>query len=341
MRRRLPCALLAVAAAVPLAPATLGGQSRTKAEGQSTKAWSQPRTPDGQPDFQGYWTNATFTPLERPAELAGKEFLTEAEAALYQQQQELRENSQSKDDIHYDNVIWQSESYAKGVSRRRSSLIFEPADGRVPPLTANAQKRAAARAAEARSRGPADAVEYRSLGERCISWGNEGPPMLGATYYNNLQILQSSNAVVIRHELMHGIRVIPLDGRPHVGPNIHLQGGDGRGHWEGNTLVVETTNFTDRTNFRGPPTTARQDIFASRNLRVLERFTRVDADSILYQFTLDDPTTWTRSWSGEILMRKWEGPIYEYACHEGNYGLGFILSAARSQEKPASDQPAK
>jgi hypothetical protein len=341
MRRRLPFALLAVAAVVPLASATAGGQGPPKAGVPSTKAWSQPRTPDGQADLQGYWTNATFTPLERPAELAGKEFLTEAEAALYQQQQELRENSQSKDDIHYDNVIWQSESYAKGVSRRRSSLIFEPADGRVPPLTANAQTRAAARAADARSRGPADAVEYRSLGERCISWGNEGPPMLGATYYNNLQILQSSNAVVIRHELMHGIRVIPLDGRPHVGPNIHLQGGDGRGHWEGNTLVVETTNFTDRTNFRGPPATARQDIFASATLRVLERFTRVDADSILYQFTLDDPATWTRPWSGEILMRKWEGPIYEYACHEGNYGLAFILSAARAQEKPASDQPAK
>jgi hypothetical protein len=341
MRRRPPYALFAIAAVGSLASATVGGQSQAKPEGHPTKAWSQPRTPDGQPDLQGYWTNATFTPLERPAELAGKEFLTEAEAALYQQQQELRENSQSKEDIHYDNVIWQSESYAKGVSRRRSSLVFEPADGRVPPLTANAQKRAAARAAEARSRGPADAVEYRSLGERCISWGNEGPPMLGATYYNNLQILQSSNAVVIRHELMHGIRVIPLDGRPHVGPNIHLQGGDGRGHWEGNTLVVETTNFTDRTNFRGPPATARQDIFASENLRVLERFTRVDADSILYQFTLDDPTTWTRPWTGEILMRKWEGPIYEYACHEGNYGLAFILSAARAQDKPAPDQPAK
>jgi hypothetical protein len=152
MRRRLPYALFAIAAVVSLASATVGGQSRAKTEGQPTKAWSQPRTPDGQPDLQGYWTNATFTPLERPAELAGKEFLTEAEAAHYQQQQELRENSQSKDDIHYDNVIWQSESYAKGVSRRRSSLIFEPADGRVPPLTANAQKRAAARAAEARSR---------------------------------------------------------------------------------------------------------------------------------------------------------------------------------------------
>jgi hypothetical protein len=157
--------------------------------------------------------------------------------------------------------------------------------------------------------------------------------MLGATYYNNLQILQSTNAVVIRHELMHGIRVIPLDGRPHIGPNIRLQGGDGRGRWEGSTLVVETTNFTDRTNFRGPPATARQDIFSSQNLRVVERFTRVDADSILYQFTLDDPSTWTRPWSGEILMRKWEGPIYEYACHEGNYGLAFILSAARAQER--------
>jgi len=182
-------------------------------------------------------------------------------------------------------------------------------------------------------RGPADAAEYRSLGERCISWGNEGPPMLGSTYYNNLQILQTGNTVVIRHELMHGIRVIPVDGGPHAGAKIRQQGGDGRGHWEGNTLVVDTTNFNDRTNFRGPPATARQDIRASRSLHVTERFTRVDADSILYRFTVEDPATWVRPWSGEILMRKWEGPIYEYACHEGNYGLAFILSAARAQDK--------
>jgi hypothetical protein len=127
--------------------------------------------------------------------------------------------------------------------------------------------------------------------------------------------------------------VIPLEGGGHLGAGVRQQGGDARGRWEGQTLVVDTTNFTDRTNFRGPPATARQDIFASRSLHVVERFTRVDADAILYQFTVDDPATWVRPWSGEILMRKWEGPIYEYACHEGNYGLGFILSAARAQER--------
>jgi hypothetical protein len=343
MGRRTLAGLAAVIAVGSLGAIPLGGQGAARTDrvvvqpkpaDLGKRGWTAPRTPDGQPDLQGYWTNATFTPLERPAELAGKEFFaTEAEALAYEKQQVLRENSQSKDDIHYDNVIWQSESYTKGVSRRRTSLIFDPADGKVPPLSPAGQKRVAARAEAARRRGPADAAEYRSLGERCISWGNEGPPMLGASYYNNLQILQSATSVAIRHELMHGIRVIPLDGRPHVGPNIRLQGGDPRGHWEGNTLVVDTTNFTDRNNFRGPPATARQDIAASENLHVIERFTRADADSILYQFTLDDPATWTRPWSGEILIRKWEGPIYEYACHEGNYGLAFILSAARMQEK--------
>ncbi len=323
---RVSVAFVVLAAVVSASPVLVSGQAKPT-------SWTVGRTPDGQPDLQGYWTNATYTPLERPAELAGKEFLTEAEAAAYEKQQQLRENSQAKDDIHYDNVIWQSEHYGKGVSQRRSSLIFEPADGRIPPLTREGQTRATARATAARSRGTADAAEYRSLGERCISWGNEGPPMLGSSYYNNLQILQSDNTVVIRHELMHGIRVIPIDAHPHIGPSIRQQGGDGRGYWEGNTLVVDTANFTDRTNFRGPPATARQDIRASRDLHVIERFTRVDADSILYRFTVEDPTTWVRPWSGEILMRKWDGPIYEYACHEGNYGLAFILSAARAQDK--------
>jgi hypothetical protein len=340
MGRRIFGALAAVGGGLSLVSVPVGGQTN-KSPAAAKREWAPSRTPDGQPDLQGYWTNATFTPLERPPELAGKEFFSsDAEAEEYERRQNLRENSQAKDDIHYDNVIWQSEQYAKVVSRKRTSLIFDPADGKVPPLSPDAQRRAAARAAEARRRGPADAAEYRSLGERCISWGNEGPPMLGATYYNNLQIIQGSNTVAIRHELMHGIRVVPLDGQPHVGSSIRQQGGDSRGRWEGKTLVVETTNFNDRTNFRGPPATARQDIFASASLRVVERFTRVDRDSILYQFTLDDPTTWTRPWSGEILMRKWDGPIYEYACHEGNYGLGFILSAARAQDKAATEDVA-
>jgi hypothetical protein len=315
-------ALTAVSAVMLLAPVVLGQASK----------WTVQRTADGHPDLQGYWTNATFTPLERPAEFAGKEFLTEAEAVAYQKKREAQENAQSKEDIHYDNVLWQSESYAKNVSARRSSLIYDPADGKIPPLTPAAQQRAAAQAEAARSRGPADAAELRSLGERCISWGNEGPPMLGATYYNNLQIFQTGTTAVIRHELMHGARVIPLDGSPHLGPKLRLLHGDSRGRWEGSTLVVDTTNFTDRTPFRGPPATTRADIFSSDRLHVIERFTRVSGDEIAYRFTVDDPATWVRPWSAEIVMRKWEGPIFEYACHEGNYGLGFILSAARAEE---------
>ena len=284
----------------------------------------------------GYWTNATVTPLERPAELAGKEFLTEAEAVTYEEKKRLEENSQAKDDIHYDNVIWQSESYEKGVSRRRTSLIFDPADGKVPSLTTAGRKLVAER-----QRGSTDSAEGRTLGERCISRGNEGPPMLGANYNANLQILQTGGVVAIRHEMIHGTRLIPLDGRAHLGPALRQLGGDSRGRWEGDTLVVDTTNFTGTTNFRAPTSIARQDIFTSKDLHVVERFTRVDANAILYRFTVDDPTMWTRSWSGELLMRKWEGPIFEYACHEGNYGIAFILGAARGQEKKAAAELAR
>jgi hypothetical protein len=324
MRLRIFGVLAAVVAAVSLAQAwTLWA------------SWTPPRTADGHPDLQGYWTNATFTPLERPADLAGKEFLTDAEAAAYEKQRLLQEESQAKDDIHYDNVIWQKENYAKVVSRRRTSLIFDPPDGRVPALTPAAQVRAAARAAAILG-GPSDSAASRSLGERSISWGNEGPPMLGSTYNANLQVMQTARQVVIRHEMVHGVRMIPVDGSPHIGAHLRQLGGDSRGRWEGDTLVVDTTNFTDATPFRGPPATARQDIFTSRDLHVVERFVRTDPNTILYQFTVDDPTTWAKSWSGELLMRKWTGPIFEYACHEGNYGLGFILSAARVQERDAA-----
>ncbi len=311
------CLGLLAAAGAAAGPASRGPSSR--------QAWSR--------DLSGYWTNATYVPLERPAEFAGRPLLTEDEAIRFQRQKELQENSQPKDDIHYDNVLWQSERYRKGTVDRRTSIVDDPADGRIPPLTAAATRRQAEQAEAARRRGPADAAEYRSLGERCISWGNEGPPMLGSTYSAHMQILQTSTEVVIRHELMHGVRVIPVDGTPHVGAHLRLLHGDSRGRWEGDTLVVETTNFTDRTPFRGPPATARQDIFSSDRLRVVERFTRVDADTIRYRFTVDDPGTWVRPWSGEMIMRRWDGPIYEYACHEGNYGLGFILSAARAAER--------
>jgi hypothetical protein len=295
--------------------------------------WTLAHLADGQPDFQGYWTNATYTPLERDRDLGTKEFFTPGEAVAYAKKREQIENSQSKEDIHYDNVIWQQERYGKIVSRSRTSLIYDPPDGRIPELTPAAKALAAARSEYTRTHGPSDEAASRSLGERCISWGNEGPPMLGSTYQANLQLMQTSGKVVIRHEIMNGIRIVPVDGAPHVAKPVRLLHGDSRGRWDGDTLVIDTTNFSDRTPFRGPPATARQDIFTGPNLRVVERLTRVDADTIVYRFTVDDPGTFVKPWSGEMLMRKMDGPLFEYACHEGNYGLANILSAARVEEK--------
>ena len=299
----------------------------------SGKPWTLMHLPDGQPDMQGYWTNGTLTPLERPAEFAGKEFFTPEQAEAYAKRRDAEYNSQPKDNIHYDNVIWQTEKYAKEMSGSRTSLIYDPPDGRIPPLTPAAQLRATARAAAARVQQRTDSAENLTLEERCLSWGQEGPPMLGSTYQANLQFVQAAKSFAIRHELMHVVRTVPLDGAPHLSKNIRQLFGDSRGHWEGDTLVVDTTNFTDETPFRGPRESTRQDIFTSRDLHVIERFTRTSADTIQYRFTVDDPTTFTKPWSAEITMRRIDGPIYEYACHEGNYGLGFVLSAARVQER--------
>ena len=287
------------------------------------------------PDLQGYWTNATFTPLERPAELANKEFFTKAEAAEFDRKRLARENAQSKEDIHYDNALWQTETWGR-VESRRTSIVFDPPNGRLPELSPEGKIQAAAKAEAARRRASADSAQDRSLAERCITWGNEGPPMLGSTYNANMQIVQTPNLLVIAHEIGHANRLIPLDGRPHLSPSIHQLGGDSRGHWEGDTLVVDSTNFTDQTNFRGPPSTARQDIFSDANLHVVERFTLTDPDTITYRFTVTDPTVWTKPWSGELLMKRTKGPIYEYACHEGNYGLANILAGARAAEKSAA-----
>ena len=321
-------------------PAPVAGQA-ANAAARATGTSALARLPDGHPDLQGFWTNATFTPLERSPELGAKEFFTEAEAAAYEKERRLRENSQAKDDLHYDNVIWQGQDHGKAVSNRRTSLIFDPPDGRIPPLTQNGQRLAAARREAARRREAAESVESRNLAERCITWGADGPPMLGSTYNANLQIMQTAESVVIHHEMIHGIRVIPLDGRPHLAAGIRQLTGDSRGHWEGDTLVVDSTNFTDHTNFRAAPANSRQDIFSSRDLHVVERFTATDADSILYRFTVEDPSVWTGPWSGELVLRRIEGPILEYACHEGNYGLTNILAGARVAEKAATEAAAK
>ncbi len=331
-RLRACCNLaIGITVMVAVSPLVKGQSAAAVKNSASTKIL--PRTPDGKPNLQGFWTNSTFTPLERPPELGTKEFFTEAEAAAYEQAKRLADNSQSESDIHYDNRIWQDESYAKIVSNRRTSMIFDPPDGRIPPLTATGQKRALEVAAAARRRNAAESAQDRTLAERCISWGNEGPPMIGSTYNANLQLIQTAAQVVISHEIIHGVRAIPLDGRPHLPAALRLLGGDSRGHWDGDTLVVDSTNFNDQTNFRGPPGNTRQDIFSSPDMHVLERFTMTNPDTIMYRFTVEDPSTWTKPWSGELVMRRFAGPIFEYACHEGNYGLANILAGARLAEQ--------
>jgi len=203
-------------------------------------------------------------------------------------------------------------------------LIVDPPDGRIPALTADAQRRAAARA-DARRDHPADGPEDRSLGERCLLF-NAGPPMLSGPYNNFVQILQSSDYVVILNEMIHDSRIVPLDGRPHLPQGIRRLLGDSRGRWEGNTLVVETTNFSDKTNVRG----------SGEQLRLTERFTRADAKTLLYEFTVDDPGSFVKPWTAVLPMSKTNDQIYEYACHEGNYAMTGILRGARSQEKPIS-----
>ncbi len=334
MSRRFVAFTGAVAAMIAVvwpAPVSMAGQASSAA----AKARTPPTTLDSRRDLQGIWTNATLTPLERPRELAGKEFFTEKEAAEYEKQVRERTNADRRDSdseadlaVGYNDVWW--DRGTRVVSTRRTSVIVDPPDGKIPPLTSEAQKKAAARA-EARRLHPADGPADLSLDDRCIVRRNSGPPMLPAGYNNNYQILQTPEHVVILIEMIHDARIISLDARPHLATKIHQWLGDSRGRWEGNTLVVETRNFTDKTNFRG----------SGENLRVTERFTRVDKGTLLYQFTVDDPQSFTRPWSGEIPMKKVEGPIFEYACHEGNYSMANILSAARNEERGAEEAKRK
>jgi len=325
---RLAAVLLMAVAATPPPAAAQTAAAATAASG----GWTVPRTPDGQPDLQGVWDYRTATPLERPAEFAGKEFLTDQEIAGYERRAAARDDGRPPDDPRSDPSVhppWWLDYGRSVVGTRRSSLVVEPPDGRIPPLTADAQKRAADRRAVSRGRGPADSPEDRTLWERCITRGlPEG--MLPAGYNNNVQFLQTPGYVVIVSEMIHDARIVPIDGRPHAPAAIRSWLGDSRGRWEGNTLVVETMNFSPKTNFRG----------AGENLRLTERFTRIDRGTIEYRFTVDDPKTWTRPWSAEIPLMQTEGPLYEYACHEANYGLAHILSGARYTEKEAARAPA-
>ena len=321
---------LAVVLALALVPAWLTGQSSQR------DGWTVPRTADGQPDFEGLWANNGVTPLERPPQWAGKTRLTDAELAdlkariaavldggdaVFFDDLVLAALSGNKNLRSFDNQTgnydqsWLVERYVD----RRTSLIVDPPDGRVPPLTAEARARAATRA-EQRRLHPADAASDLSLSTRCITFGM---PNLFAGYNSNYQFVQTPGYVVIRTETIHDARVIPLDGRPHIGAAITQWNGDSRGHWNGDTLVVDTTNFGPESNFRG----------SSDHLHLTERFRRTDADTLEYTVTVDDPTTWTRPWTFMIPLRRQTGELLEYACHEGNLGMVGILSGARAGER--------
>jgi hypothetical protein len=302
--------------------------AQTAAAPAGNSGWVVPRTPDGQPDLQGVWDYRTATPLERPAAFAGKEFLTEQEIADYERRAAAREDGRPPDDPRSAPSVhppWWLDYGRSVVGTRRSSLIVDPPDGRIPATTAAARKRTAERRAAATERGPADGPEDRSLWERCITRGlPEG--MLPAGYNNNVQFVQTPGYVVILSEMIHDARIVPIDGRPHAPAAIRSWLGDSRGRWEGNTLIIETTNFSPKTNFRG----------AGEHLRLVERFTRIDRDTIEYRFTVDDPGTWTRPWTVTFPLVRSDGRIYEYACHEANYGMTNLLKGARFLEREAS-----
>ena len=324
--------LIAVMFVAAMPAAGQNGSAPARTGGTPAKAYRAPRTPDGQPDLQGFWTNTTYTPLERPKNVT-KDFFTKEEAIEIAKQAAEVEEGQTEPgtiaDVHYDFTQFALDrSHGAGaVLNLRSSMIVDPPDGKIPPMTAEGQKRTAERA-EARRRIGAitDSVQNEPLSVRCIIMDRAGPPMLPGAYNNNYQIVQAPGYVMILVEMIHDVRIIPLDGRSHLPQDIRQWSGDYVGHWEGETLVVESTNFTDKTRFQG----------SSQNMKLIERFTRLADDTIRYQFTIDDPATWTRPWSAELPMKKTIGPLFEHACHEGNYALTNTLAGARAEEKRAA-----
>jgi hypothetical protein len=286
-------------------------------------------------DLEGYWTNTTLTPLERPKELGDKAVFTAKEAAEYQKRVLDAVNYDKRDADPEQDV---NRSYNELFRERgtlvpdlRTSLIIDPPDGRIPPLTAEGRKKAAARAADRKKRGsdPADSWEDRNLAERCLT---RGAPKIPGGYNNNFQILQTPGYVVILQEMIHEARIIPLDTKEHMNPAVHSWLGDSIGHWEGKTLVVETTNFDDRIVMNSFNCCG----LAGEHLKVTERFTRVSPDRIDYQYTVDDPFIYARPWTASVPLTRMDGPIYEYACHEGNIAMVGILAGARAKEKEAA-----
>tara|TARA_B100000686_G_C16763796_1_gene960481 strand:+ start:160 stop:1140 length:981 start_codon:yes stop_codon:yes gene_type:complete len=296
-----------------------------------------PRTPSGQPDLQGVWDFRTITPMERPEELAGKPFLTAEEAAEIENIRALqdagRDDEVPADIVGNYNTFW----FDRGTSvigTMRTSLVVDPPNGRIPALTPGAERARVAMSEARQDTGPheptpggwVDDLGPNGLQVRCVTGFNSGPPMTPGGYNNNVQIFQTADTVVLYNEMNHNPRVVPLDGRPHT--QLRQWTGESRGYWDGDSLIVETKNFLRETSFmRGG---------ASAELEVTERFTRVSAEGLLYSVTVNDPLTWTQPWTYEVPMVANPDPIYEYACHEGNYSMEVILAGAR--EKEASER---
>jgi hypothetical protein len=327
---------ITVTAQAPAAGATKAGKAGT------ATAWIQPRTPDGQPDLQGVWANNSITPLERPKALAGRALLTDEELAVLKRKAAALfsgDGDAAFGDTLFETLLTDTQKFVSTDGKtgdynqfwlvqrdwdNRTSLITDPPDGRIPALTGPAQQILAANAG--RRERPAAGPEDRSLSERCITFG---VPRLGAAYNSYYEIVQSPGYVAITMETIHDARIIPLDNRPHIASNIRQWHGNSVGHWEGDTLIVDTTNYSGKSNFRG----------ANENLHIVERFTRVGPDTINYEVKVDDPTVWTKSWTAMIPLKRSDDLVYEYACHEGNDGLAGILAGARAEEKAAQAAP--
>ena len=312
---RAALTLLAIVSLVPLPAGAQEGATEAQ------------RTPWGAPDLQGVWDFRTATPLERPEELAGRDVLTDEQAAevvqrLAERWTRLAEGSETDPGAY--NQFWFD--YGTSVTDdRRTSLIVDPPDGRIPAFTAGGQARGTARR-ERRRDHPADSWEDRGIAERCILGFNAGPPMESSAYNNIMQVFQTPGHVVILNEMVNDSRIVPLDGRAHLPGDVQQWRGDSRGRWEGDTLVIDTTNFTGKTSFRG----------SGPGLHLVERLTRIDDETLQYEYTIDDPATFERPWSVAMPMKQSADPVFEYACHEGNYGMEGILAGARADEREAA-----
>ena len=324
----------ATALAMVLAMGLAGRVDAGQQAPQKPKTTAAKKTAWGDPDLQGIWNHGTITPLERPAKYAGREFLTEKEIADINYESDHRADTEKRGDISIQtdvalayNQFW----WDRGKSVGRTSLIVDPKDGRLPALTPEAaQKDASAetKRIETVRRGDAHAAgpEEMDLGDRCILY--RPVPITASGYNNNVHLVQSPGYVAILQEQIHDVRIIPLDGRPHIASGVRQWLGDSRGHFEGDTLVVETTNFSENTDYEG----------SSSGRTVIERFKRTDAGSLEYTYTITDPTRWTRSWTAMVPWSATEGPMFEYACHEGNHGMVGILKGSRAIERAAESK---